>query len=383
MLRLEFSTGYSMMVNVEDDLPALGSAARSYENLMNVPGRVIASDWSMTLNLSTGEFRFMQAEMEALRRSRWSNTMHLHMMRENAMERVPVAVIEIVPEHVELMRPWPMPLPRPRLDQSDQNAPRSAHAEGSAIDVEAPSFVTVEVLDGDVVTDAILSVEHDIPALRQWLLENVIDGIDPEDVSTPAENVVMSLPRAGNLTFTPEQIRFHAEALLSARRLGPGPDTVAVARVGDQNYVQGGAEAGPEFEQRVINDMMLRRARDLMRGDGLSPGLTAGQAAAEVRRLVAEAGVEGLVPPALEMRAPSPETNRRLGQLTVEDHQRLAHIIARWYLDPVQRPEDQALIARAGLTVENIRWFNVQVLEGQKHLPESLLEPTVMEAWRD
>jgi len=379
MLRLEFSTGFNMMVNVEDDLPALGSAARSYENLLNVPGRVIADDWSMTIRLSQGEFRLMRPEMEALRRSRWSNTIHLHMMRETAMERVPVAVIEIVPEHVELMRPWPMPLPRPRLDAEHGNAPRSVHAEGSAADVVIPDFITVETAHDN----AILGTDRDIPALRQWLLENVIDGIDPEDVSVPAQNVTLSLPMAGNLTFTPAQIRFHAEALLSARRLGPGPDTVAVARVGDQNYVQGGNEVTPEFEQRVINDMMLRRARDLMRGDGLSPGLTPGQAAAEVRRLVAEAGVQGLVPPALEMRAPSPETNRLLGRLTIEDHQRLAHIIARWYLEPVRRPEDDALIARAGLTVENIRWFNVQVLEGQKHLPESLLEPTVMEAWRD
>lgn len=380
MLRLQFSTGFNLMVNVETDLPALARLTRTYERLLDVPGRNMGDGWHMDVTIGGDAVRLWQPEMEAMRRSRWSSTMHLFVLNESVlpsrMERVAIAIPEIVDDDVELMRPWPRPWPRPNLLLEENGSVPPAVNPNDPINDFTMSvddgLITVDTAFGEV----ILNVEHDIPALRRFLIDGVLDG---EEMSIPLNNVTLALPAAGDVTFTPDNIRFHALALLEARRRGPGPDSVAVATVDGVNHIQDRNESTAEFEQRTINSMMMRRANDLMRDRGMTPAA----ATAEVRRILAESGAAGLVPPAFEMRAPSAQVAHGLRSLTVEEHERLATIISRWYLDAVRTQADDDLIARSGLTIENIRWFNVQVLEGQKVLPDSVLEPTLMEAWRD
>lgn len=237
-----------------------------------------------------------------------------------------------------------------------------------------PERIWIETVDGD----RTLTVSRDIPALRYYLLEEVLDG---QQVSIPAYNVMITLPDAGLIMLSPEQVRAQAEALIAARQIEDGQPLRAITNVGGVDYAQGADEVTPEFEQRVIQDIMLRRGRELMR----ERGLTAEEAAIEVSDTLERQGISNMDAgnPAIVMSAPTSDVTRRLRSFSEEDHSRLARIIAEWYLVPAISSDDRALVDRAGLTEANIRWFNIHILEGMDKLPDTVLEPTAREVWAD
>lgn len=253
--------------------------------------------------------------------------------------------------------------------------PASQHRPQQAMDLavpERPTHVTIHTRRGPTrITSA-----ADLPALRQWFEANILDG---EELAIPARDVVLDLPDAGRVHLGPEEIRRLGAALINARQIERGAPLRAVANVDGQNYEQGAGEALPDYEQRVIQDIMLRRGRDLMRERGLSPQ----EAADEVRRTLQEQGVERLAQDMHQVQEPTDEVDRRLRTLTQEEHQTLAQAVAEYYIVDERSDQADELIRRVGLTEPMIRWFNVQIVESMNRLPIREKGPTLMEVWRD
>lgn len=281
-------------------------------------------------------------------------------------------------------------------------APRSQHGGGLAMDFHvAPGTLLDHAIDiwriapastEDMVVlpshngTVTLSRDHDIVNLRAWLIDNARTTYEAN------ETIVVSLP-SGDIIFTGQQIRAMAEMLTTALAMEtevdavptdyPGQPLRAVTNIDGTDYVQGDGEVTPEFEQRVIRDMMLRRGRDMMRDHGM----TAEQAAAAVQSMVDRAGVPGLASPETRPSAPARDTLQLMSQMTEDEHRLLAGAVDQWHQNPRLPEPVAALMARLGMTSANMVWMNEQVRFGMENLPKrelrSVSEPTLMETWRD
>lgn len=286
-------------------------------------------------------------------------------------------------------------------------APRSQHHAGLAMDFAVDpahgSLVDRQAIDiwrvnpaitGDVVRLPTangtydFSRDHDIVNLRAWLIDNARTTYREDEM------IVVPLP-SGDITFTARQIRAMAAMLTTALAMEgdhdldavptdyPGQPLRAVTNIDGTDYVQGDGEVTPEFEQRVIRDMMLRRGRDMMRDHGMA----AEQAAAAVQSMVDRAGVPGLASPETRPSAPARDTLQLMSQMTEDEHRLLAGAVDQWHQNPRLPEPVAALMARLGMTSANMVWMNEQVRFGMENLPKrelrSVSEPTLMETWRD
>jgi hypothetical protein len=344
---LRFSTGFNMMFDPDRDVHVLQQAVDHYVRVNEDPG--LESTYSIELEFSAGRIRLNLQELALLEASQHADCLWIEDQATGERHRFAV-------------------IPTQRVH------PRSQHETAQAMDVAAdrPTHVTITTARGPTQ----ITTGGDLPVLRRYFEENFIDG---QQMAVPVADLVIDLPDAGTVRLRPEEIRRMCAALVNARQIEQGTPLRAVANVDGQNYGQRANETLPEYEQRVIQDIMLRRGRDLMRERGMTPQ----QAATEVQRMLDEQGVTGLAPDAYEAHPPTQQVEAQLALLTEGDHAILAQAIARYYLDDQIAERAQRLIERVGLTEPMIRWFSIQMVAGQNRVPVREQGPSLMEAWRD
>lgn len=346
---LRFSTGFSVRFDPDRDVHVLQRALDHFMRINEDPG--LESTYSMNIVLSTGPTTLPLQELALLEASQHADCLWIEDEMTGESHRFAM-------------------IPTERI------YPRSQHQTGAAMDIAVPdgrpTHVTISTRRGprEITTDG------DLPVLRTYLEQNVIDG---QQTAIPIRDLVIELPESGTLAIPPDEVRRLAAALINARQLEAGVPLRAIANVDGQDYGQRTGETLPQYEQRVIQDMMLRRGRDLMRERNLTPA----QAAEEVHRIMEEGGVERLAPAMHRVEQPTPEVERRLGMLTAGDNAILARAIAEYYIVDERSERAQRIMDNVGLTEPMIRWFNVQIVEGMDKMPQREADPTLMELWRD
>jgi len=294
--------------------------------------------------------------------------------------------------------------------------PRSQHPAGVAVDFTVPTggeFTATRFTPGPALPDhqaidiwrarpestgdmfvlpshngtVTLSRDHDIVNLRAWLIDNASTNYMDDEL------IVVPLP-SGDITFTARQIRSMAEMLATALVMDtehrdamptdyPGQPLRAVTNIDGSDYVQRDGESSPEFEQRVIRDIVLRRSREMMRDHNM----TAEQAATAVQSILDRAGVEGLASPTTRPAGPAHDTLMRMREMTEDEHRLLAGAVDQWHTTQRLPEPVAALMGRLGMTSANMVWMNEQARFGMDSLPQrelrSVMEPTLMETWRD
>jgi|CXWL01.1.fsa_nt_gi hypothetical protein len=352
---LRFTSGFNIECNIDQDIHVLQRALDHYVRIQDDPG--LESTYYQEVEFSTGRVRLMLQELALIEVSDVEPTLHIQNDRGERHRLIMVAT--------------------GRHARPDAIRPRSQHAQGLAMDIAVepegrPTHVTIVTRRGQ----REITSDGDLPVLRAYLEQNVIDG---QQMAIPIRDLVVALPESGTVAIPPDEVRRLAAALINARQIEAGVPLRAIANVDGQDYGQRAGETLPQYEQRVIQDMMLRRGRDLMRERNLTPA----QAAEEVHRIMEEGGVERLAPAMHMVEQPTPEVERRLAGLTAGDNAILARAIAEYYIVDQRSERAQRIMDNVGLTEPMIRWFNVQIVEGMDKMPQREADPTLMELWRD